>query len=411
MTGAVAISHKFQDLWRLDLPRYVLLTGGRGPGKSYAVATWASDALRRYQGWRMLYTRYTLVSAEISIIPEFEEKLDLLGVRPEFDVTKKLITHRGTGSDIMFSGIKTSSGNQTAKLKSIPNLSVFIVDEAEEFEDEKAFDTIDFSIRAQGVPNRIVMVMNPSTTSHWIWERWFQGHTRYIEIDGVHVAMSMHPDLLHIHTTYLDNKANLSPEFLHEVAKLRDTNFEKYAHLIIGAWRERAEGVIFENWTEGDFDRSLAYCYGLDDGYTDPLTLIKVAVDSRDRRIYLDEVLYKTKLSTTQVTNIMGVVERPNDLIVADSENPRLIDDLGAAGYNVQGAVKGPGSVLDGIRRMQDYQIVVTPRSQNIKRELNNYVWNDKKAEIPLDAFNHSIDAARYGFTRLSGGADVLAFN
>lgn len=414
MTDGVAISHKFQDLFR-DVPqRYILLTGGRGPGKSFAVSTWACDALRRYPNWRMLFTRYTLTSAEISIIPEFTEKLDLLQVRDEFDVKRRVIQHLGTGSDILFSGIKTSSGNQTAKLKSIPGLNVFIVDEAEEFrgEDdsaETAFDTIDLSIRARDVPNRIIIIMNPTTTSHWIWQRWFEGYVRYVDIDAARVAMTTHPDVLHIHTTYLDNLTNLSEQFLHEVEKLRQHNRDKYDHVIIGAWRERAQGAIFTNWTEGPFDTSLPYVYGLDDGYTDPLAMVKVAVDRRRRRIYLDEMLYKPKLTTTNVIALMGVVERPDDLIIADSENPRLIDDIAAENYNITGAAKGPGSVQDGIRRMLDYEIVVTRRSHNIKRELNNYVWSDKKAEIPTDAYNHSLDAGRYGFEALAPRRDVLA--
>ena len=412
----IGISYKFQRLWQ-DIPqRYVLLTGGRGSGKSHAVSTWTCDALRRYPDWRVLFTRYTLTSAEISIIPEFEQKLDLLQVRDQFDVTKRRIVNRNTGSDIIFSGIKTSSGNQTAKLKSIPKLNIFEIDEAEEFHSdddaaENAFDTIDFSIRAQGVPNRIIMVMNPATTTHWIWRRWFDGHTRYVNIDGVPVALSTHPDLLHIHTTYLDNISNLSGAFLHEVERLREANPDKYGHVIIGSWRERAEGVIFSNWIEGAFDTSLPYCYGMDDGYTDPLTLVKVAVDPTRRLIYMKEILYRPKLGTSQVLNLMGIVERRNDLIVADSENPRLIDDIAAAGYNITGVTKGPGSVVDGLRRMQDYTLVIDRESHNLKRELNNYVWSDRKAEIPVDAYNHAIDAGRYAFSRLAAGRDVLAHN
>ena len=86
-------------------------------------------------------------SAEISIIPEFEEKIYKLGESENFDITKTFIESKKTGSGIIFSGIKTSSGNQTAKLKSITGLNGLIVEEAEEFLDEKAFNTIDDSIR------------------------------------------------------------------------------------------------------------------------------------------------------------------------------------------------------------------------------------------------------------------------
>jgi Phage terminase large subunit len=89
-------------------------------------------------------------------------------------------------------------------------------------------------------------------------------------------------------------------------------------------------------------------------------------------------------------------------LIIADSAEPRLIDDLKRKGLNIQGCVKGQGSVSAGISKMQDYKIVITPTSSNIRKELSNYVWNDKKAGIPVDAFNHLIDAIRYAFDYLA---------
>lgn len=380
--------------------------------KSHTVALWACWNTFFPYKQRALYTRYTLTSAEISIIPEFEEKLDLLNVRPSFNITKKVITNTQTGSDIIFSGIKTSSGNQTAKLKSIPGLNVFIIDEAEEFDSadgraERDFDTINESIRTQGIPNLVIFILNPPTTTHWIWPRWFEGWTTYREIDGARIAMTTHPDVFHIHTTYLDNLKNLSASFLDEADKLKQYNRDKYDHRLLGAWREQAEGVIYTNWREGEFDDSLPYCYGLDDGYTDPLALVRVAVDTTHRKIYVEETLYNSGLSTNQVKNIIGIIKRPQDLIEADSENPRLIEDLSEK-YNVSPTYKYAGSVIDGIRRIQDYEIIVTPESHNVKKELNNYVWNDKKAEIPVDDYNHALDAMRYAFQRLAPGSDVL---
>lgn len=404
----VRFHSKYRPLFRGHVPtRYLIITGGRGSGKSFAVASWAciNTTNQKYKQ-RTLYARYTLTSAQISIIPEFEEKLDLLGVRGLFDVTAKEITNRQTGSDIIFSGIKTSSGNQTARLKSIPGLNVFIIEEAEEFVSETDFDVIDLSIRQQDAPNLVVIVMNPPTSEHWIWRRWFEGSHRMQVIDGIQVPISTHPEATHIHTTYLDNRRNLPGSYLDRIAKLRQESPDKYAHQIIGAWRTQAEGVIFERWTEGEFDDSLPAIYGMDFGFfPDPTALVEVAVDEKRKRLYLRELLYSHKLGTEQVIQAArDAIYAPKALIVADSAEKRLIADMARAGLNVAPAVKGPDSVRAGLVKMQDYEIIVTPDSHNLKKELNNYAWNDRKSTTPIDDYNHLIDAARYAFMRVAQG-------
>ena len=107
-------------------------------------------------------------SANTSIIPEFVEKIDMMGVNAHFRITKDEITNLQTGSSIIFKGIRTSSGNQTAALKSLNGITTFVVDEAEELDDESTFDKIDFSIRSLNKQNRVILILNPTTKEHWI---------------------------------------------------------------------------------------------------------------------------------------------------------------------------------------------------------------------------------------------------
>ena len=153
-------------------------------------------------------------SAEISIIPEFEDKVDLLGYADDFKRKADIVTNPSKNSCVIFRGVKTSAGNQTAKLKSIPDLNVFVVEEGEEFQSEKDFNTIDGSVSAIGVPNIIIIIMNPTDDQHWIWPRWFEKSHRYIEIDGHQIPISTHPQVTHIHTTFWDNIENISPEYV-----------------------------------------------------------------------------------------------------------------------------------------------------------------------------------------------------
>ena len=173
----------------------------------------------------------------------------------------------------------------------------------------------------------------------------------------------------------------------------------------LGGWIERAEGAIFNNWSEGVFDTSLPYCYGQDYGFSvDPTTLIKVAVDEKHKKIYVHELLHTTQqLGTDEIlaTN-KRLIEKPNDLIVADAAEDRLIHDLRQKGLNIVPCKKGAGSIVAGITALQDYEIIVTPESMNIKKELNNYCWNDRKSGIPIDDWNHTIDPLRYAQGYLS---------
>ncbi len=137
----------------------ILVTGGRGSGKSFNVAAFiARLTFEMMQDERLvhqiLYTRYTMVSAHISIIPEMLEKIGLDGTGKYFHSTKTDVINKMTGSRIMFRGIKTSSGNQTAKLKSIHGITTFVCDEAEEWTSEQDFDKIMLSIRQKGIQNR-----------------------------------------------------------------------------------------------------------------------------------------------------------------------------------------------------------------------------------------------------------------
>ena len=407
----IKVSDKYQALWQ-PRTRYFLITGGRGSAKSFTVGLWACNMLLAYKNWKVLFTRYTLSSANISVIPEFREKIDLLDVGDEFNMTNAQIGHKVTKSEIIFSGIKTSSGNQTAKLKSIPGLNVFIVDEAEEFLSEKDFDTIDESIRMPDTPNLVILVMNPQDVEHWIWKRWFEKSHRMETIDGHSIPISTHPDITHIHTTYLDNFHNLSMDYVAKIEAIKTKLPEAYAHRFLGKWLDKKQGVIFPNWVEGKFDTSLPFAYGLDFGfYPDPLALVKVAVDTTAIKIYVKEIIYEQSLSYDMVVTMIRNEVETDAMIVADTSEPRLIDALTSNGINVQKTEKYAGSVVDGIKRMLDFTIVVTEESYNLKNELRNYIWNDKKSSTPLDADNHGIDATRYGSLRLMQGSDSLAHN
>jgi phage terminase large subunit len=171
------------------------------------------------------------------------------------------------------------------------------------------------------------------------------------------------------------------------------------------------QGAIFQNWDIGEFDDSLPHVYGLDFGFSnDPDSLIKVAVDKKRRVIYASEILYKTGNSTEQLIDIL--INRLNPLksvVIADSADPRTINDIRQRGLNIYPAKKGADSVRNGIKRIQDYEIIVDANSLNLINELRNYIWHDKRSQVPIDAYNHQIDPLRYAFDYLTQSALLIS--
>lgn len=369
--------------------RYFIVSGGRGSGKSFSVNA-LLVMLTYEQGHTILFTRYTLTSAYISIIPEFINKLELFGNIQDFHITKDEILNKKTGSKIIFRGIKTSSGDQTANLKSLQGITTWVVDEAEELTDEQKFDTIDLSVRQQGKQNKVILILNPTTKEHFIYRRFFED--RGVQ-EGSNITKE---NTTYIHTTYLDNIDNLSKSYIEQIAQMRERRPEKYKQQMLGAWLNKAEGVIFDNWTIGEFKRYGVSVFGQDYGFAaDPSTLVEVNINTSTKTIYLKECFYLPRLTTSQIAEL-NLKHAKNGLIVGDSAEPRLLNELKAKGCSIKPSIKGQGSVTYGISLLQDYDLVVSADSTNLIKELNNYRWLERKSNTPIDKFNHLIDAIRY---------------
>lgn len=376
----------------------VLVTGGRGSGKSFEVSRFL-ERLTFELNRKILFTRYTLTSASKSIIPEVMDKIERDGTQEYFHGTKDRILNKYTGSEIMFMGILASSGNQTAKLKSIQGVSVFVCDEAEEWRSEEDYDKMVLSIRTKGIQNMVIVVMNPASTSHFIYQKYIRDFHRTELVDGVPVQISTHPSVLHIHTTYLDNLEYLSKEFLQEIEDIKTNDPEKYKRVVIGRWTDMNEGAIFKKYTITDSIPAMVQncALGLDFGYTnDPTAGVFCALHGRT--LYLDEVCYETHMGSRDIVKkLRGYSDFD---IVADSADPRLVDELRLGGLRIFPVRKGAGSVIAGINKMLELDIVVTSRSKNLIYELDNYCWSrDKDGRFtnePIDANNHLMDAVRY---------------
>lgn len=390
----IVLNRKYYPLVDNDT-RYYIVTGGRGSSKSFGVASYLCG-LSFEPDHKILFTRQTMTSAHLSIIPEFQEKIELMKADPFFEVNKTEIKNLSSNTDIIFRGIRTSSGDQTANLKSLQGITTWVVDEAEELTDESVFDKINLSIRQKGKQNRVILILNPATKEHWIYKRFFEDRGIQEGFNGIK------EDVTYIHTTYLDNINNLDQSFINEVERIKVNNPTKYKHQILGGWLNKAEGVVFNNWRIDEFKEVNKSVYGQDFGFSiDPTTLIQVSVDKDRKQIYCKELLYKTGLTTSQIYDDNFRYCGANNLIIADSAEPRLISELQSRGLNIKG-IKKP-TIIERIALVQDYELIIDPNSTNLVKELNNYVWHDSKSQTPIDDYNHLLDALGYAVWDLIG--------
>jgi phage terminase large subunit len=381
---------RHNSTWNLlgSKSRYFVVTGGRGSGKSFEVGRFIT-LLSFEQGHKILFTRQTMTSAHLSIIPEFKEKIELLKLEDMFSISKSEIKNKQSQSEIFFKGLKTSSGDQTANLKSLQGVTTWILDESEELTDEDTFDKINLSIRSNDKQNRVVLILNPATKEHWIYKKFF-------EQEGIKEGFNgTKGNTTYIHTTYEDNIKNLGVSFLQEIEKIKIHNPDKYEHVILGGWLDKADGVVFTNWEFGPFNPDyLQTSFGMDFGFSiDPDALAEVAIDLKNKILYVKEHIYQRGLKTHELSKML-LEKTKGGLIIADSAEPRLIDDLRFQKVNIQAVKKG--TIESGIVRMQDFKIIVEPNSTNIAKELNNYCYLNKGSKLYVDNWNHIIDAIRY---------------
>ena len=162
------------------------------------------------------------------------------------------------------------------------------------------------------------------------------------------------------------------------------------------------QGTVFENWQQCDEIPNDAefIAYGMDFGFTnDPSTLI--AVYRFNGELYLNELIYQTKLTNSYlIARLKELNVTSQQMIVADSAEPKSIEDLRRASFRIEGAKKGADSIRNSIDTLQAFKLNVTKSSINLIKELRNYKWvtdNDgKHTSQPIDSYNHAIDAIRY---------------
>lgn len=356
--------------------RWTCLQGGTRSGKTYATIYYIIDLCKKHKGIEIDIVRDTFTSLKSTVWKDFKDVLVEYGIYDKTNHNKTDHIYNLFGNIINYYG-----ADDPAKIHG-RSRDILWLNESNQFSEE----TIDqLTPRTR---HRIIADFNPALeVGHWL--------------DPI---LRDYPPLI---TTYRDNP------FLTDVqiADIESKKGNKYWWKVYGTGERSAPvGVIFENWTYGEFPKDLPVMFGQDYGFSnDPTTLVKIAIDNKKKVLYAHEELNRIGMTTSDIA-LVNKRAAGSNLIIGDSAEPRLIEELKRMGCRMKAAKKGQGSVTAGISRMQDYTIVITKESENIATELNNYKWADKKSGAPVDKFNHHIDAMRYAFSVLGGNSGTYAY-
>ena len=203
----------------------------------------------------------------------------------------------------------------------------------------------------------------------------------------------------HEHNPYLSQIMRDKIEALKDIDK---ELWRVYARGLTG----KIEGLIFRNhYIVPEIPKDAEFiAAGMDFGFTnDPTTLIEVY--RYNGELYINELIYSTNLTNQDIGNRLKELGfNRSKQIIADSAEPKSIEELRRMGYNITGAKKGPDSIRMSIDVLKQFKINITHSSTNIKKEFMNYKWSEKDPSVPIDAFNHTTDAIRYvALNKLSG--------
>lgn len=364
--------------------RVWIVQGGQGAGKTISILMILIDYARAVADLRIFIISAELSKMRVGLIPDFVKIMKATGVfrRDEFVGGNLYRFHNG--SIIQFLGLDKEDVGKGVRS------DVVFVNEANKCK----FDEVrEFTSRAK----RVIFDYNPDFR-FWIDEE-FKGR------EGVEEII----------LTYKDNE-ELDENEVREIESYKERGFidpdrEDYDQednikntYWANKWRSRGlgqygsvENAIYTDWRIGEFDELLPYWYGFDFGFSTSYdALVKIAINEKRRIIYAEEILYQRGLSQDALKQILRTRVRPTDLIVADNEEARLVSDL-AKEFNVKPVKKW--RVVERIKYVQSYTLVVTGKSLNLQRELENYVWSDKRAEVPVKENDHLLDALGYAVT------------
>lgn len=380
-TQIINIPVEFKRLFDNDW-REAAVYGGRFSLKSHTVARMLLIRARKRKIRVACFREFqnSIADSSHQLLAELIKKYELF----DFKVTDNSIVNTINGSDFIFRGLH----HNEQSIKSIEGIDIAWIEEA------------------QTVSKESLEILTPTVrkpNSQLVYT-----YNRFLDDDSVHqrLVVEGRPNTLIINVNYdIALKYGYMPEVIRlEMEDDRTNRPALYKHKWLGE-PNSLERKIYKDWLEieGIPHEARLERYGLDFGYSNDPTAI-IAIYYFNGGYILDEICYQKGLSNKQIADILN--NQTKALVVADSAEPKSIDELKSYGINILPSNKGQGSVSQGIAYVQDQRIKVTRRSFNLLKEYRNYMWKvDRDGKIinePEHAFSHCMDGLRYGMESLS---------
>lgn len=380
-------------------PRYFGARGGRGSGKSHFFCEQAiEEAL--YEHIRCACLREVQNSIKDSVKQLLEDKIYKLGVESLFKITENEITGPND-SLFVFKGLRNHT---VSSIKSLEGFNRAFVEEAQTIS-QKSLDIAIPTFRVPGAKLRFGW--NPDKPTDPI-ETFFEQNRD-------------DPDFVLVHANYNDNPWFAGSALQNDMERDKRNDPEKYAHVWLGAYAGRTEAKVFSNYRVQDFTAPVdaVFRFGADWGFAiDPTVLVRgfigrmvdgrAIADQNGKTLFIDYEAYQVGCEVDQTPRFFDTVPRSRDFrITADSARPEVVSYMRRNGFpKIVPAVKGPGSIEDGITFLQTFEVVIHPRCVNAAREIAEFSYKiDKQTDeiLPMldDKDNHVIDALRYALEGL----------
>ena len=394
----IQVTPVFQKLWSAlndDGVRGIVLEGGSRSSKTWSICQ-ALDIIATTGTARIAVGRYRRTWIKPTVLDTYKKVLTFNETWESDRFNKTDLIYTYDNSTIEFYGMDDSQ-----KFHGIETDYFWINEAIETHKDD--FDQLE-----QRCKGKWILDYNPSTDEHWIYDNVLK-----------------RDDVVYIHSTMLDNSflddviINKIKSYEPTPRNIKQGTADEYKFMVYGLGkRARREGAIYTNWQETtEFPEQTQWTsYGLDFGFThDPTALIEVSYSNGE--IWIKELIYEPGLTNEDIdvkARSLGINVRRD--VIADSAEPKSIEDLRRRGWNIRGVDKGQDSVRAGIDKVKQYKINVHSDSMNTIKELRNYSWKrdfktNQATNKPEDDNNHSLDAVRYVvMMKLKTGLGEYAF-
>lgn len=384
--------------------RYECYYGGAGSGKSYFVGD--KLVLKALQSkHKILVIRKVGNTSRDSTFQLIKDTLHRFKIYDTCKVNKTDLTiELPNGSIFLFKGL-----DDPEKIKSIAGITTIWVEECTECTLDD-ISQLDLRLRAKADKLQMFFSFNPVSKDNWVYKYFYRENPE-----------EMPANMFVLKTTYEDNRF-LPQSYIESLLKMKDTNPIYYKIYVEGDFAT-LDKLVYQNVTIKEFDplpmlrsddKRYNQVYGMDFGFINDYTaLVCGVIDEVDNILYIYDEHYQKGMLTNDIVNMVKDKQLHKTQIICDRQEARLIEELRKAGLNVRKCTKGRGSIMQGITKVQSYRIVVNPKCENLIAEFNNYCYvKDKKTgeyiNEPIDAWNHGLDALRYGIQSARKKAKVL---